>query len=72
MAWIEMAPFESSNLKSARYNPESSTLEVSFKNGTTYQYFDVPQHIRDGFDASESKGGYLAAQVKGHYRYSKL
>lgn len=72
MAWIESTPFESSNLKSARYDGDSSTFEVSFKNGTTYQYFDVPQHIADDFNAAESKGGFLAAQVKGHFRYSKL
>lgn len=72
MAWIESPPFESSNLKSARYDGDSSTLEVSFKNGTTYQYFDVPQQIADDFNGAESKGTFLAAQVKGHFRYSKL
>jgi len=72
MAWSELAAFESSNLKSARYDVDTSTFEVTFKNGSTYQYFDIPQHVIDGFNSATSKGEFLAAKVKGHFRYSRI
>lgn len=72
MAWHEFAPFTSSNVAAARYDPEQSLLEVEFHNGGRYHYYDVPQHVADGFEQAASKGEYLATAIKGHYRYSKV
>ena len=60
----------SSNIESIGY--EDETLQVQFLNGTTYQYFDVPSHIFEGLQTADSTGKYLAAHVKGTYRYSKV
>lgn len=72
MAWKDFSPFTSSNIASIRYEDEQSLLEVTFLNGSTYQYFDVPTHVADDFDRAESKGSFLASTIKGHYRYSKV
>ncbi|MCB4863181.1 KTSC domain-containing protein [Sphingobium sp. PNB] len=72
MAWHEFPAFESSNIASIRYDDETSTLEVTFLNGGTYQYFDVPEHVSKEFEQQESKGKYLASNIKGHYRYGKI
>jgi hypothetical protein len=53
------------------YDEESETLEVEFKNGTLYQYFDVPKSIFIGLIGADSVGGYLAENVKGVFRYSR-
>jgi len=63
---------ESSNIESIGYDSKSQTLEIEFLNGSIYQYFDVPQHIYDGLMGADSHGKYLAAIIKGHYRYSKV
>lgn len=63
---------ESSNIESIGYDSKSQTLEIEFLNGSIYQYFDVPQHIYDELMSADSHGKYLAASIKGHYRYSKV
>jgi hypothetical protein len=68
---MERIPVSSSNLESVGYDEESGTLEVEFKNGTLYQYFDVPQGVFDGLANADSPGGYLAENIKGVYRYSR-
>ena len=69
---MEIIPVTSSNVESIGYDEDSSTLQVEFKNGTTYQYFDVPENIFIGLRDAGSVGGYLAARIKGTYRYSKV
>ena len=48
------------------------TLEIEFKNGGVYQYFDVPERVYNGIISASSHGEYLAHNIKGHYRYSKV
>ena len=61
---------DSSNLASIGYDPNSMVLEVEFKKGSCYQYFDVPQSTYDELMASSSKGGYLNNVVKKQFRCS--
>lgn len=72
MAWRAFSQFESSNIQTIRYDDETNTLEVSFKNGGIYQYYDVPSHVAEEFERAASKGTFLAANIKGVYRYSKV
>ncbi|WP_260926754.1 KTSC domain-containing protein [Novosphingobium sp. 9] len=64
--------FESSNIASLKYDSDTLTLQVSFHNGSAYQYFDVPQQIWEAFKLADSKGVFLNAEIKGTYRYSKV
>jgi len=63
---------ESSNIESIGYDSMSQTLEIEFLNGSIYQYFDIPQHIYQELIDADSHGKYLATNIKGHYRYSKV
>ena len=72
MAWQQFVPFTSSNIASIRYEDVQLILEVTFHNGGTYQYYDVPSHISAALHTAESKGSFLAINIKGHYRYSKV
>lgn len=65
-------PVTSSNVTSVGYDPGSGTLEVEFHNGSIYQYFDVPEAIYNGLIHADSVGGFLAAYVKGTYRFSRV
>lgn len=69
---MERSPVSSSNVESVGYDEDSETLEVEFKNGTLYQYFDVPQSAFNGLVNAHSVGGYLAENIKGVYRYSRV
>ncbi|MBX8483795.1 KTSC domain-containing protein [Pseudomonas cichorii] len=69
---MERSPVTSSNVESVGYDEDSETLEVEFTNGTLYQYFDVPQGVYNGLVNADSVGGYLARNIKGVYRYSRV
>lgn len=69
---MEKVSVTSSNVESIRYYEDSETLEIEFKNGATYQYFDVPQSVYNELENADSVGGYLASRIKGMYRYSRV
>lgn len=69
---MEMVNVSSSNVAAVGYDEDSATLQVAFNNGGLYQYFDVPEAVFVGLRDADSVGGYLAAHVKGTYRYSKV
>ena len=69
---MERKPVSSSNIASIGYDEATSTLEIEFLNNSIYQYFDVPQHIYQGLMNADSHGQYLAKNIKGVYRYSKV
>jgi hypothetical protein len=69
---MEMTNVDSSNVESVGYDEDSSTLQIEFKNGAMYQYFDVTEDVFIGLRDADSVGRYLAANIKGTYRYSKV
>lgn len=69
---MERVSVDSSNVAAVGYHADSETLEVEFKNGTVYQYFDVPERTYEALRDASSVGGYLAANIKGAFRYSKV
>ncbi|MEY3967678.1 MAG: hypothetical protein RL137_579 [Bacteroidota bacterium] len=69
---MERKPVSSSNIASIGYDESSSTLEIEFLNNSIYQYFDVPLHLYQGLINANSHGQYLAENIKGIFRYSKV
>ncbi len=70
---MERKYVSSSNIVSIGYDANDMILEVEFKSGAVYQYYDVPQHIYDGLMTASSHGSYLDAYVKkGGYHYSQI
>jgi len=69
---MERKPVTSSNIASIGYDESTSTLEIEFLNNSIYQYFDVPKHIYQGLMQADSHGQFLAQNIKGVYRYSKV
>ncbi len=61
---------ESSNLESIGH--EEQVLEIEFKDGSVYQYFDVPKDEHTNLMNAESHGKYFSANIKNKYRYKKL
>lgn len=69
---MERELVDSSTVLSIGYEPTSSTLEVEFKNGGIYQYYNVPDPIYQQFMVSDSKGKFLHAYIKPAYPYSRV
>lgn len=69
---MDRTPVSSSNIRSIGYDPDSSTLEIEFNNGTVYQYGGVPQAEYDALMSAGSHGTYFNANIKNRYSYSKL
>lgn len=69
---MNRTPVDSSNIADIGYDEATMTLEVGFRNGTVYQYFDVPYPVYQEFMSASSHGTYLNANIKSVYRYVKL
>lgn len=65
----------SSNIKSLEYNTENLNLFVEFKNGSVYQYFNVPNEMFTNFELlkeSDSFGKYFIANVRNNFDFKKI
>jgi len=62
----------SSTILSIGYDAASETLEVEFKNGGVYQYYNVPAVIHQQFMESGSKGQFHHANIKNAFPYSRV
>lgn len=64
---INTVQLKSTAILSATYDDENEELSVTFSNGRTYDYHDVPRDIFDGLTAAGSPGGYWHANIKDQY-----
>jgi len=62
----------SSNIVSVGYDEGNETLEVEFRDGAVYQYYNVGRAVYDQFLAAQSKGQFLAYQIKNVFPYSRV
>ena len=54
----------------AGYDANTQTLTVVFRDGTWWNYYDIPQYLWEGFVLAESKGQYL--ESSGLNRWPKM
>ena len=69
---MERKSVESSNLASIGYDAENEILEVEFKHGGIYQYFDVPENVYEQLLNADSHGVYFSANIRNDYQYQKI
>lgn len=69
---MDRVPVNSSNLITVGYDAASQTLEVEFKDGTVYQYFDVSAVEHETLMGAESIGSYFSSSIRSSYRYARL
>jgi len=63
---------DSSNMKQTEYDTATKKMIVEFKNGSKYEYDDVPHEVYAEFRLSESQGKYFNSKISKGYKYSKL
>lgn len=69
MNWVETP--DSSTIARFRYLNEESVLEIEFKKGLVYRYFEVPEAVYEQMQSASSKGQYFGSNIKGVYRYAR-
>lgn len=64
----------SSNISEAGYDPAVEVLEIMFSDGRIYHFFDVPQHVAQGFFNPPwgSAGQYFSAKISRFYPHVRL
>lgn len=65
-------PVASSTIVAIGYDEPSQTLEVEFKTGAVYQYYNVTIALFEQFKQANSKGRFLASEIKNIYPYSRV
>jgi KTSC domain len=63
---------ESTLLASALYDPVRRHLEVVFRSGERYLYFQVPPHCYQHLLEADSKGAYFNHHIRNHFPFQHL
>jgi len=51
------------------YSESTRTLAIEFRNGSIYEYFDVPRAVYHALLKSTSLGRYVNVNIRNVYRY---
>jgi len=63
----------SSHIQSSEHDPATNTMHVTFKNGQTYRYDNVPPEVHEGMTKTYTPGKYFHNHIrKGNYKFTKL
>lgn len=68
---MERQAVSSSTLVSVGYDPNSETLEIEFKSGSIYRYFNVPPFEHERLMSADSHGVYFNANIKDRYPFER-
>ncbi len=59
----------SSAMERAKYDPAARTLDLWYRGGDRYSYFDVPAEQYEQLLVAPSAGEFVNTHIKPHYRY---
>ena len=63
---------ESTTLVAVAYSSDRTLLELEFRDGTIYRFFDVPVSCFQQLLASDSKGRYFNSNIRNHFRHQRV
>lgn len=69
MVWVQT---DSTMISAYGYDEEARALEVVFRRGGAYRYYDVPPGVFRGLRLAPSKGRYMHEHIIGRYRWVRL
>lgn len=69
---MQSVPLSSRTLASACYDPHQRQLELEFRSGKRYLYFQVPRHCYEELLQAESKGGYFNRTIRNRFAFKDL
>jgi hypothetical protein len=63
---------DSSNIVRTEYDTETRKMIAEFKNGSKYEYEDVPHNIYTRFRMAESQGKYFNVEISKKFKYKRV
>lgn len=66
-AQMEMIRVNSTAITAIGYDPHTRHLAITFQQGHTYDFCNVPRHIYEGLLAATSKGTYYNRHIRDTY-----
>lgn len=69
---IKRIAVQSSNVASVGYSRERHVLEIEFVRGAVYRFLDVQPRLYRQLLAADSKGRFIAANLRGKYRFVRI
>jgi hypothetical protein len=72
MSKPEMIPIQSSFIESIGYLPVEKELQIRFKNGSLYAFYEVPEHTFENLRDAESKGRFFKMSIERRFQKEKL
>jgi hypothetical protein len=69
---VERQSVSSSNLVSVGYDSASETLEVEFKNGHVYQYYNLPRFMYEQLMQAPSLGSFFNMNIRNAYACGRI
>ena len=69
---IKREPVISTNVASVGYSRNLHALEIEFVRGAVYRFLDVPQKVYRQLLASDSKGHFIAENLRGKYDFVRV
>lgn len=62
-------PLYSTTLASATYDASQSFLQLEFRDGAVYRYFQVPESLYSALLHADSHGRYFNRRIRGRFPY---
>lgn len=69
---MKREPVISSNVTSVGYSRQLRALEIEFTRGAIYRFLEVPQEVYRALLAADSKGHFIAENIRGKYRFVRV
>jgi KTSC domain len=66
---VNRTAVESTTLVTVAYDEASGALQLEFRRGSIYQYFDVSAAVYEGLLMAPSRGNYFNQFIRGRFRY---
>ena len=69
---MDRVAVSSSNLAEVGYDPDTETLEIMFRHGSVYQYFNLPAFIYERLLQADSPEKFFNANNKQQYPEARV
>ena len=66
---LRVHDFDSSAITRAAYDEDAATLDIWYKGGDRYRYFDVPAEAFEALLSAPSAGEHVNRHIKEDYRF---
>lgn len=70
--FVKYNKFRSSNIKTIAYDKSDEILQIKFKSGIVYNYYDFPYEDFVRMKRAKSKGKFLWKYVRDYYDYERI